>query len=220
MRIGVVPLVLALVGALVAAGCRPGVAEKPTDVGGVGLAAADPGPALTTADAHADRAYQWLVRGDPRRALADYDAAVRLAPDNPAFLNSRGFAWHMSGIDAPDREACEDRALADYGAALRLDPAFASAVNNRAWILATSRVDRCRDGARAVEEARRACELAGWRNSGYIDTLSVAYAETGDFEEAARWQRRAIEDPGYERESGAEAREKLELFTRRKPYRE
>ena len=72
----------------------------------------------------------------------------------------------MKGLGEDDRPACEDRALADYAEALRIDPDFALALNNRAWVLATSKVDRNRDGRRAVEEARRACELTGWKNAG------------------------------------------------------
>ena len=92
------------------------------------------------------------------KALKDYDTAVRLQPKNAAFLNSRGFTWHMKGIEDKDRPACEDRALSDYAAAIRIDPKYASAINNRTWLLATSKVDRCRDGKEAVTEATKACE--------------------------------------------------------------
>ncbi len=172
------------------------------------------------AEAYAKRAYAWLTHGNFDEALKDYDQAIRLQPENAAYLNSRGFTWHMKGIEDKDRPTCEDRALSDYARAIRIDPDNASAINNRAWLWATSKVDRCRNGKQAVEEATKACELTGWKNAGYLDTLSVAYAEVGDFEQAIRWQRKALEDPAYQKEEGENAREKLALYGKKQTFRE
>jgi hypothetical protein len=97
---------------------------------------------------------------------------------------------------------------------------YALAINNRAWILATCKLARFRNGKQAVEEATRACELTGWKNAGFLDTLSVAYAEVGDFEQAIHWQEKALEDPAYRQEDGKIAREKLALYRQKKPFRE
>jgi tetratricopeptide (TPR) repeat protein len=175
---------------------------------------------LKDADGYAARAYEWLGSGNFNKALKDYDRAVSLKPNHPAFLNGRGFTCHMKGIEDEDRPTCEDRALSDYAEAIRIDPNYASAINNRAWIRATSKVDRCRNGKQAFEEATKACELTGWKNGGYIDTLSVACAEVGDFEQAIRWQRKALENPSYKKEESANAREKLALFGSKQPFRE
>jgi tetratricopeptide (TPR) repeat protein len=180
----------------------------------------DKEPALKHADAYAAQAYEWLCRGDYDKAIEDYDRAVQLKPDRAAFLNSRGFTWHMKGIKDKDRPTCEDRALADYAEALRIDPQNAGAINNRAWLWATSKVDRCRDGKQAVAEATKACELTGWKNAGYMDTLSVAYAEVGDFDQAIRWERKALADPSYQKEESENAREKLALYGKKQPFRE
>lgn len=175
---------------------------------------------MKEATACATRAYDWLCKGDYDRALRDYDRAIQLGPGHAAFWNGRGFAWHMKGIPDQDRPACEDRALADYAEAIRLDPKYASALNNRAWIRATSKVDRCRDGKVAVEEVAKACELTGWRNPGYLDTLSCAYAEIGDFAQAIRWQTKALEAPAYRQEEGDNAKAKLALYVNKQPFRE
>jgi tetratricopeptide (TPR) repeat protein len=177
-------------------------------------------PASRGADAYAARAHGWLTARNWDKALEDFDSAVRLRPNDAALLTGRGYTWHMKGLGDDDRPACEERALADYAEALRVDPNFAAALNNRAWILATSKVDRNRDGRKAVEEATRACDLTSWKDAGHIDTLSVAYAEVGDFEQAIRWEKKALEDPSYEEEERDNAREKLALYDKNQPYRE
>jgi len=62
--------------------------------------------------------------------------------------------------------------------------------NGLAWLLATSKYERLRDGATALVEARRATEISP--SATTLDTLAAAYAETGDFDNAIETQRRAI----------------------------
>ena len=63
--------------------------------------------------------------------------------------------------------------------------------NNLAFILATAPDESLRDGARAVELALEAVQLAE-PSPALCDTVAVAYAETGDFPEAIRWTEKAI----------------------------
>ena len=62
------------------------------------------------------------MRGDYARAIAHYNAALRLDPEYAAF-NGRGSAFAAGGV--------YDRAIADYDEALRLDPSFSAARGNR-----------------------------------------------------------------------------------------
>ena len=52
-------------------------------------------------------------------------------------------------------------------------------------MLATSPDDKLRDGARAVKLATKAAEASGYETPHILSTLAAAYAETGDFENAA-----------------------------------
>lgn len=63
-------------------------------------------------------------------------------------------------------------------------------LNTAAWIMATSNDAQLRNGRRAVELARRACELTQWTEPGYMDTLAAAYAETEDWKQATEIQQR------------------------------
>jgi tetratricopeptide (TPR) repeat protein len=63
------------------------------------------------------------AKGDIDRAIADYDAALKIDPGSVEALNSRAMAWRAKG----DRR----RALADLDAALRLKPDFEVARANR-----------------------------------------------------------------------------------------
>lgn len=89
-------------------------------------------------------------------------------------------------------------------------------LNAYAWLLATSPEDGVRDGAKAVKLALRASELTGWKEAAYVDTLAAAYAETGDFESAVKWQSEAVnlglKDKGV--------LDRLELYKQRKPFRD
>ena len=54
-------------------------------------------------------------------------------------------------------------------------------MNNLAWLLATAEQAQFRNAAKAVELARRACELTKYRQPFLLDTLAAAYAAVGRF---------------------------------------
>jgi hypothetical protein len=63
------------------------------------------------------------IKGELDRAIADYDAALKVDPAFAEALNNRGMAWRSKG----DRR----RALADFDAALKLKPDYDAARTNR-----------------------------------------------------------------------------------------
>jgi tetratricopeptide (TPR) repeat protein len=157
-----------------------------------------------------NRANLLARRGDYEAALADLTAAIALEPGDLVGYHSRGRLHAQLGRYA--------EAIADNLEALKLRPGDARTCNNLAWLWATCPRAELRDGPRAVEHARTACEATGWQDPGYLDTLAVAYAACGQFEEAVRWQRKAVElAPEAEREGYAA---RLRLFESGRPYHE
>jgi tetratricopeptide (TPR) repeat protein len=70
----------------------------------------------------------------------------------------------------------------------------ASILNILAWWQATYPSAEIRNGAKAIENAKKACEMmTGWNKANSFDTLAAAYAEAGNFAAAVTEQEKAIE---------------------------
>ena len=196
------------------------------------------------ADAYRERGVLRYSRKEYAEAIRDYDEAIRLHPRDAAALRSRGFSHYLlkeydkavedctaaMRLNPKDAQSFRNRglahaglkkyreALADYDQAIRVNPKHVFALNDRGWLLATCPDGRYRDGSRAVESARRACELTSWKTPDYLSTLAAAYAEAGRFDEAVNWQKKALSFPGYSKSFGKVGGERLALYEEKKPY--
>jgi tetratricopeptide (TPR) repeat protein len=116
------------------------------------------------------RAHAYVIKNQHDRALEDYEAVVRLAPnDSEAWLN-RGQAYADKGDPAG--------ALADYDEAIRLNPN-----NARAFRLRGSLFSRGSEMDRAIASYDQAIRLDP-RDAGNYVSRAMAYQRKGEVERA------------------------------------
>jgi Tfp pilus assembly protein PilF len=156
------------------------------------------------------RAGAYLSRKQMDQALADLDRAVKLDPEY--------FLYHAMRAYVYAEKRCYREALAGYRKALALNGADGGSLNRLAWLLATCPQASWRDGRQAVEFARKACALSGYKNQLDLDTLAAACAEAGDFAQAVRWQKQALAMPAAPAPYLAEMRARLRLYEQERPY--
>ena len=160
-------------------------------------------------DVHRNLGALYAQREDWTRAVAEYETAHRALPDDAGLIEDLSFALVSAGRAAEAGRLLED-AVARLPGATRL-------VGALAWLRATSKDARLRDGAEAMRLAERACTAE--RTPDCLDTLAAAYAEAGRFADALDAVRAALEDADTSEEFRDELRERQALYESGKPYR-
>ena len=158
------------------------------------------------------RAGVYLAREEYQPAIRDLDTAMRLSPKYAAAMVRRAEAWKACGNPL--------RALADLKEAIVADDRHPPAYRDLAWILATHPDAAIRDGKTAVEMAKKAADLAKTPTPEYWEALAAAHAETGNFQNAVEWQKKALADAGYVKEKGESVTKRLNLYESKKPLRD
>jgi tetratricopeptide (TPR) repeat protein len=148
------------------------------------------------------------------KALKDFDDAIRLNPKEALDANK----LYYRGMAVCYGKGNQNQAIKDFEEAIRLEPKSPFAPGLLAWILATSSQSKLRDGKRAVELAKKACELTAWKEPCYIGILGTAYAEVGDFENAIKYQEKALESEDYQLKEGSAAYYRLRLYEQNQPF--
>jgi hypothetical protein len=152
--------------------------------------------------AYYHRGQTWLKTGEFDRAIADFDASIRLDPASAWTYNNRGSAWYFKGDP--------DRAIVDFDKAIQRDPAYALAYHNRGEI----RKDKG-DFNGAIADYGAAIGLDSGYTAAYVDR-ALAYERIGDLARARQDFRTALSQPAKfsdGEQAQATARERLAVLT-------
>ena len=125
--------------------------------------------------------------GNFDRARQDVAAALRLDPHNT--FNAYGILAQVNAHEAGDAQAVVVLERALRGATCSQQIAIYSQI---ADILATYPDQKLRDGQRALEAGKKACELSDGRSFWALAGLAAAQAECGDFAAAIDCQQKAL----------------------------
>ena len=146
----------------------------------------------------------------PRAAIEKFNAALEQDEGLFAALRGRADAYLSVGKQA--------EAIADYERALKVRPKEPGLLNNLAWVLATSPDEKLRDGKRAIELAELGCEVTEYKEAHILSTLAAAYAESGEWDEAIKWSKKAVELGGEAIDD--QLKKELASYEQKKPWRE
>jgi tetratricopeptide (TPR) repeat protein len=158
-------------------------------------------------DAEEERYRLALILGRMRRfadSAAQFEVLVLASPANVDYRQGQSLALLLGEHYGRATEALE--------AALEQLPADLSIAHSLSRLLAACPDGGIRDGARALELARRVFEQQ--QSIDHAETIAMALAEVGNFAEAVEWQQQVVEQ---RRRQGAGARLEvsrgyLELF--------
>src|SRR5687768_8018065 len=118
------------------------------------------------------------------QAEADFAMAIKLDDKLALPWFERARMWM--------RRHQASQAVKDLDETLKRDPSHLDATLFLATLLACGPDDTPRDGQRAVELAKAACERTGRRDFRPIEALAAAHAETGQFDQAIAEQQKAL----------------------------
>jgi Flp pilus assembly protein TadD len=166
------------------------------------------------ADLQLDCATVMAREGKFAEAVARFSEILRQRPGNA----DAHFA--LASIFAQQGDT--GRAIDQYREGLKSRPDDPDALNNLAWIRAANSNAVFRNGAEAVQLARRACELTGNQKPMILGTLAAAYAEAGQFEPAVATAQKArdLALVSGQHELAAKNQRLLELYQSHQAYHE
>lgn len=162
-----------------------------------------------TTDAYLTRAFSRIAKCDFNLAIDDLDRILKIDPKDLDARFLRASIRYRQGQWA--------KARAEIDEILAHDPKETYSLLLQVALYASCPDPSYRNGKAALKIAGLLCESTEKSRANSLSALAAAYAELGQFEEAVKWQRKAMESPGC---AAAEwAKEALKLYEGRKPVR-
>jgi tetratricopeptide (TPR) repeat protein len=160
--------------------------------------------------AYKDRASVFSLKTNYEMAIKDITTSLSLNPkDSDAFV----FRADMNLKRRHYKEA-----ILDYKSAILIDPNNLNGYNDYAWFLATCSDASFRNSKNAIENAAKACQVAGWSRWETVDTLGVSYASSGNFEAAIMYEERAVNAKSIDGTSRGNIQKRILLFKQNRSF--
>jgi len=163
--------------------------------------------------AHYNLGLTLLAEGKTGAAIAQMKEAVAIVP---------GLSGRVALAQTLVRYNRIPEAIEQYREFLHYNPSSPEALNNLAWLLATNKDPKIRNGVDAVQFGERLCGLTDYKVTVYVGTLAAAYAEAGRFDDAIHTAETAIALASAAGQTNLleKNRQLLELYRAGRPYRE
>lgn len=142
-------------------------------------------------------------------AIESYRRAVENDPLSANAYSELGITYHKLGYYKEANEA--------YSQSIEIEPDSPYYLANLSFLYSACPKDEFRNSNKALELARKACEITSYKNAHYLFHLAAAYAESRNFQKAIEYQEKSINLIG---EEVTEAWHKaLAGYKASKPYR-
>lgn len=155
------------------------------------------------------RASIWEQKKEDLAVLQDFERAAAVDPSEPDVPTARGYYW----LRKKDYAKAND----EFDSALKKESEHVKALTGKSLLLSSCSDQKIRDTKRAVDLATKACDLSGWKNAEVIDALATAHAANGNFTEAGKFVKQALDDPQFAKLHGEMAKKRLALFQHNLP---
>lgn len=140
---------------------------------------------LSPSNEHSLRGALLDQAGKMNCAMDHYELALSLEMTD----QERGYAYSCRGYTMSRIGRFAD-AIEDWQSSIKLDPNLAITLLLMAWVRATCRDEKFRDGPLAIELANQAIKKSLTRDARWYGVLAAGHAEAGNFEAAIDTQRR------------------------------
>ena len=147
-----------------------------------------------------------------QQLIQQYEKTVELKPDDIETHIKLGQIYYKNN----DWKNAEKH----WTEVVNLDQNRYQIFNNLAWILAADKDGKVYDPKKAIQFAKQACELTKYERPDMLDTLGVAYAADGKFDDAIKTAEKALKIAIQKKQEdiAQEIRNHLELYHANKPY--
>jgi tetratricopeptide (TPR) repeat protein len=178
--------------------------------------------------------------GDFDKSLSDTEEFIRLNPNDPAGYFVRANIYKSLGnyeravsdlrkaryLVPEDLQASNMQVLTIMGDEHGLiggrvsSPSYITICNSLAWMLATCTEEKIRNGKESVTLATTVCATSTWKDASFIDTLAAGYAELGDFDNAIKYEKQALQLIKSPSKVSDRFQDRLSLYEKHQPYRQ